>query len=78
MTVSYVHIMRGQLLVHLQGHANAVPADHLEMAPTELLWPTDRLDAHKYRLPPPETPLTPEEGDQTASSIDDLFAQATA
>ena len=50
MTVSYVHIRNGDLLVYLQGHNAAVPADQLQMERTELVWPQDRLVGYHERL----------------------------
>jgi hypothetical protein len=50
MTVSYVHVRNGDLLVYLQGHAAGVPADQLQMEVTELVWPQDRLVEYHERL----------------------------
>ena len=50
MTVSYVHVRNGDLLVYLQGHPSGVPADQLQMERTELVWPQDRLVEYHERL----------------------------
>ena len=76
-TISYIHLRKGELLVHLQGHSNAVPADHLELAPTELVWPDDRLEAHAYRLQSNEEGKAPSGQAQDTAGTDGVFNQAT-
>lgn len=81
-TVGHVLIRKGQLLVHLNGLANPVPSEHIDMEPSELVWPSDRLEGYARRVPvdagavehPVDEPLDqPEE-----ASADDIFAQAVS
>ncbi len=59
MTVNYVHIRNGDLMVYLQGHSAAVPADQLHMERTELVWPQDRLVEYHERLQRKKQPAEP-------------------
>lgn len=78
--VGHVLIRKGQLFVHLNGVAHPVPSEHIDMAPTELQWPSDRMETWARREhtpamkpsahPPSQATQDPE------SSADDIFAQA--
>ena len=82
-TVGHVLIRKGRLLVHLNGLTNPVPSEHIDMEPSELVWPSDRLEGYARHAPveagmvvdhPADEPLDqPEE-----ASADDIFAQAVS
>ena len=74
MTISHVLVLKRQLFVQLTDREHPVPAEQVEIAPTELVWPRHRL--HLSENENQETRPAQEEAN-AQTSTDDLFALAS-